>query len=234
MNRIPPERQSGAVNDLETLLTALRAAQPELAAALQNELKINKLGKALQQETDEVRKAATDKQGIVDAVKLGELIHQTPEQREIEELREQRKDAERKVGELLTEAHHVLTRWSLEDPRADQVLTRLNQLSPSTTVENVKTAIRLLEFALTPTSPRRYARSNKQAPESRYGLAEARLLVKKLAVEGLTHLQIADRLGKDYERPKRAEWRYLGYNEAIRNPKHKDAVRTQLSKWIRD
>lgn len=60
-------------------------------------------------------------------------------------------------------------------------------------------------------------------------LSQVRVRVKQLHAEGCTHQQMCDRLG-NMPRPPMAKWKNLTWPAAFRNPLHRDAVKTKLSK----
>ena len=60
-------------------------------------------------------------------------------------------------------------------------------------------------------------------------LAQVRVRVKQMRAEGCTQSQMCARLG-NMPRPPMAKWKHLTWPEAFRDPSHRDAVKTKLSK----
>ena len=60
-------------------------------------------------------------------------------------------------------------------------------------------------------------------------LAQVRVLVRRMHAEGRTHSQMCDQLG-NMPRPPMAKWKNLTWPAAFRDPVHRDAVKTKLSK----
>jgi hypothetical protein len=222
-NDVAPERSVDPKQDLTKYLGEFKDARKELARALEREKKIEGLAEKLGTKMPELQARALEGwpepvgPGI-DAGRLNRLVHDTPEQKEIERIRQQRGDTEWKIQELRARVRRHWMRLALRNPTAATALREFDRLPPYSALSNVDTIIVLLEEALRSINPAR-----RRSQDGR--IIEVKGRIREMKEAKMSGKEICDRLG-DAPRPLRAVWRDLPWPEAWKH--HQGSV----AKWI--
>jgi hypothetical protein len=209
--------------DLTKYLGEFKDARNELAQALESEKRIEGLAEKLATKMPDLRGRALESWPAtlgpgIEAARLNRLVHDTPEQKEIERIRRQRGDAEWKIQELRVRVQPPWMRVALRNPTAKTALQEFDRLPRYSTLRNVDTIIALLEEARRSIAPPRRRSKDKR-------IIEVKGRIREMKEAKMSHKEICDRLG-DAPRPLRAGWHDSPWPEAWKH--HQGSV----AKWI--
>jgi hypothetical protein len=165
-----------------------------------------------------------------DAAELSRLIQDTPEQRQVEDIRQSRERVEADLGTLWMTMQPELGR--LRTPSNDGLFVNLAQLPAIHSINAVDRRVALVEEVLARGMKGGRQDLRKQIA-SGAGVGQTKVVIKSLNTEGLTQYEICERLDYlKYPRPPRVRWRHLTWTAAYRDSKSHDAVKTWLSKAV--
>jgi hypothetical protein len=223
-----PQSAARPAASAKDLLERLKDAVRDLAVARSRDREVQEAGEAVGKIVLERQRQAGDS---VNPETLSELIHATPQQQKIEEIRAQIKSAELNVLDRWDELQPALDRLRSNSKSMGlfQALDTLASLLPGSKMDR---RIALVEQIL------RASVRNPREGTAKHGGDEAeikrvKVLIKSLHHEGLSHREICDRLdASDCLRPKSAKWSRLPYRKAYDSTDFHDAVKTWLSKAI--
>jgi len=161
---VSPQNSPDPKQNLKGYLHDFENARKELSEALENAGRIASLAEKLEARMPELRGRAALETWLlgeetwftgetwprIDDVRLNGLIEEAAEQEEIGRIRQQLRDADRKIQELCVGMRPLLARLSVRDPAAKIALEEFARLSPGSTLLNMDAIIELLEKVLHP------------------------------------------------------------------------------------
>jgi hypothetical protein len=202
---------------LKRILNQFREARKQLAQALEDEKKFDGLAAKREAKMPELRARALETwpeeagPGI-NAGRLNRLIEDTPEQKEIESIRQRRRSAEREIQDRRAEARPPWARLVAENWTARTPLVEFDGLSRYSTLRNTDIIIGLLEGVLQSLSaPRQKPAHNR--------MTEVEERIREMKEAHFSTKEICDRLGNSV-RPQGADWRDLPWPEAYERQKN--------------
>ena len=217
------QKRSGLKQALSETKRALAAARAKLESASADQQRMPLLAAKLEEKMADICKRAAPLNQAVDACRLDQLVHETAEQREIEEIRRQRKEAEAEIRDLRQRARLQLVQLAGRSDATGAATTRimnlLDSLSPHTSVETTDAIIGLLSQALGVST------ATKCKPNE--PLEDVKRDIRLWKNERSSYQEICNRLG-NRPRPLGATWRHLPWPKAYHQ--HRNAVMKWMSK----
>ena len=153
-----PQKSPDPKQHLKNYLHDFENARKELSEALESDKRIAGLAEKLEARMPELRGRSALETWLlgeemwvtgetwprIDDVRLNGLIEETSEQKEIGRIRQQLRDADRKIQELRVGVRQLWARIAVRDPSAKIALEEFGRLSAHSTLRNVDAIIELL------------------------------------------------------------------------------------------
>jgi hypothetical protein len=221
---------------LAALLGQYRDAVALYQSALHREPEVAQLGAELAKRNSKLLDRARG-----DPAEMTRLIHETPQQQRIEKIRLERKAAEAEMGRLWVDIETALDGLnSDENRRAFDVLDRLSALPADGSPQRRIGLIEKILQGAGKTRGKGRSYSGGRVGGGDEDIEAIKTLIRTLRDEfsqaerktGL-HEWICKRL-HNHPRPPNVKWNALRWDQAIEDEKHKLAVRTWISKALKE
>lgn len=212
---------------LMVFLDGLKSAAKAFKAADGRNHEVEEAAQALVCREPELRRLAGDP---VNPKVLSDLVHRTPEQQLIEEIRSQRQQA---IGMFEGAWRELLPRLDrMRSSKTGHLFAALNELDRQPLASSIDRRLALVDGILH-AARKTPSKSGAQQRREKEQMEKVRVLIKSMHGEGKNCETICKRLdAAGHPRPITTGWADLSYAEALASTKHHDAVKTWISKAI--